>query len=228
MKKRKKLIIIIISIIALVLLAVGIYFFHPHSYKESVAKEPTCSQYGEKLFKCWCGKKYTEIIPALEHDYVESVTKEPACTQAGEKTFSCSKCGNTYTEAILPLGHDYMEKVAEATCTADGQRIKTCSRCGDTLAETIPALGHDYKVIEDTDVKTVYECKNCGDVYAEEKKKVEVAAPKEEKPDKGSDTSSKVDTSGNVGNGWFDLEGTGDGSAISRSDGSAPPNIIFY
>lgn len=108
---------------------------HVHSYVESITKEPTCTEEGEKTYTCGCGNSYTEVIPAKghhyengectncgdknpdhEHSYTESITKEPTCTEAGEKTYTCD-CGNSYTEEIPATGkHDYVD----GTCTDCG------------------------------------------------------------------------------------------------------------
>ena len=53
---------------------------HVHSYKESITKEPTCVEAGEKTYTCVCGDGYTEEIPATgKHDYVDGT-----CTGCGD------------------------------------------------------------------------------------------------------------------------------------------------
>lgn len=108
---------------------------HTHSYTESITKEPTCTEEGEKTYTCGCGDSYTEEIPAKghnykdgicsecgekdpdhKHSYTESITKEPTCTEAGEKTYTCG-CGDSYTEVIPATGeHHYVD----GTCTDCG------------------------------------------------------------------------------------------------------------
>ena len=110
--------------------------YHTHKYVESITKEPTCTEEGEKTYTCDCGDTYTEKIPAKGHnykdgectdcgekdpdhvhDYTESITKEPTCIEDGEKTYTCV-CGDSYTEIIPATGnHSYV----------DG----TCTDCGD-------------------------------------------------------------------------------------------------
>ncbi len=108
---------------------------HVHSYVESITKEPTCTEEGEKTYTCGCGDSYTEVVPAKGHhyengectdcgdkdpdhvhSYTESITKEPTCTEAGEKTYTCV-CGDSYTEEIPATGkHNYVD----GTCTDCG------------------------------------------------------------------------------------------------------------
>ena len=109
---------------------------HKHSYTETITKEPTCTEAGEKTYTCDCGDSYTEEIPAKghhfedgectdcgekdpdyhKHSYTETITKEPTCTEAGEKTYTCD-CGDSYTEEIPAKGHHFVDGV--------------CNGCGD-------------------------------------------------------------------------------------------------
>lgn len=120
---------------------------HKHHYVETITKEPTCTETGEKTYTCDCGDSYAEEIPAKGHHYEDGectdcgekdpdyhehsydegvVTKEPTCTEAGEKTFTCSECGHTYTEEIPETGHNFENN--------------TCTNCG----ETDPNHTHSY------------------------------------------------------------------------------------
>jgi len=136
---------------------------HEHNYTETITKEPTCTEDGEKTLTCNCGDTRTESIPSTghkfengsctecgeadsnhTHSYTETVTKEPTCTEAGEKTLTCA-CGDSKTESIPARGHNYTEKVTkEATCTEAGEKIFTCA-CGDSKIESIPATGHNFE-----------------------------------------------------------------------------------
>lgn len=168
---------------------------HKHNYLETITKEPTCTEVGEKTFTCDCGDSYTEVIPAKghhfedgectdcgekdpdyhKHSYTETITKEPTCTEAGEKTYTCD-CGDSYTEVIPATGHhfvdgecehchekdpDYHEHsyddgvvTKEPTCTEKGEKTFTCSECGHTYTEEISATGHNYEN---------HICINCGE-----------------------------------------------------------------
>ncbi len=123
---------------------------HEHSYTETITKEPTCTEAGEKTYTCKCGDSYTEVIPAKGHHFADGectdcgekdpdyhkhsyddgvVTKEPTCTEAGEKTYTCG-CGDTYTEEIPATGHNYENNI--------------CTDCG----ETDPSHVHHYEPYE--------------------------------------------------------------------------------
>lgn len=147
---------------------------HTHNYIESITKNPTCTEDGERIYTCDCGDSYTETIPATGHHYVdgecehcgekdpdahthsytEKITKEPTCTEEGEKTYTC-ECGDSYTEVILATGHHY------------GDDDK-CTDCG----EMNPEHKHNYTetitkeptCTEDGEKK--YTC-DCGDSYTE-------------------------------------------------------------
>lgn len=64
---------------------------HIHSYFDTITKQPTCTEKGEKIFTCSCGEFYTEEISPLGHEYV--------CDNYGGNFFSdlfCSRCGLDY------------------------------------------------------------------------------------------------------------------------------------
>lgn len=107
---------------------------HVHSYTETITKEPTCTEPGEKKLTCSCGDTKTEAIPAKGHNYQDGV---------------CADCGDEES----PHVHSYTEEIIkEPTCEEAGEKKLTCE-CGNTKTEIIPAKGHDYE--NGT-------CKNCG------------------------------------------------------------------
>lgn len=110
---------------------------HTHSYTETVTKEASCTEAGEKTYTCDCGDSYTEVIPAKGHSYGED-----------DKCVNCGTLASNHT-------HSYTETVTkEATCTEAGSKDLEC-RCGDSKTEVIPALEHNY--VDDI-------CDVCGDV----------------------------------------------------------------
>ena len=167
---------------------------HKHNYVETITKEPTCTEAGEKKYTCDCGDSYTEEIPATghkdtdgdgvcdecgekdsdhKHSYTETITKQPTCTEAGEKTYTCD-CGDTYTVVIPATGHHYGDDdkctgcgelnpdhkhsytetiTKQPTCTEKGEKKYTCG-CGDSYTEEIAAKGHNF---------VDGECTNCGE-----------------------------------------------------------------
>jgi len=52
---------------------------HVHNYTETITKEPTCTEDGEKKYTCVCGNSYIESITANGHNYVNG-----SCTECGE------------------------------------------------------------------------------------------------------------------------------------------------
>lgn len=111
---------------------------HAHTYSETVTKEPTCTEDGEKTLTCTeCSDTKTEVIPATGHNYVDDV---------------CDKCG-----AVSPdHTHSYSETVIQkGDCFAGtDQTVKyECTKCGDSYTQTSSAE-HDY------DTETQF-CKVC-------------------------------------------------------------------
>ncbi len=104
-------------------------------YEETVTKEPTCGNVGEKKYTCTkCPHSYTEEIEATgEHDYGEDG--------------KCKVCGKELEEQEPPHKHDYKLKETAATCTTAGKKEYICS-CGavdDTRTVVLDALGHNFE-----------------------------------------------------------------------------------
>ena len=152
------------------------YGVHVHSYTESITKQPTCTEEGEKTFTCDCGDTYTEIIPAKGHTEVIDKAVPATCSTDGKTEGShCYICGEVIKAqtVIKATGHKYDDgKITkQPTCTETGVKTYTCSECGATKAETIKANGHT-EVIDKavpatctTDGKTEgSHCYVCGEV----------------------------------------------------------------
>ena len=141
---------------------------HTHEYYSEITKQPTCSEKGERTYKCdICGDIYTEDIAKTEHDYEDTVVK-PTCTERGYTEHICKVCADSYKDDYTPaLGHDHISQITkQVTCETDGEKTFTCTRCGDTYTEVIPATGHNdiVTVVEPTctaDGYTEHKCKDC-------------------------------------------------------------------
>ena len=144
---------------------------HTHEYYSEITKQPTCSEKGERTYKCdICGDIYTEDIAKTEHDYEDTVVK-PTCTERGYTEHICRVCADSYKDDYTTaLGHDYISLITkQVACETDGEKTFTCTRCGDTYTEAIPATGHNdiVTVVEPTctaDGYTEHKCKDCGRV----------------------------------------------------------------
>lgn len=144
---------------------------HTHEYYSEITKQPTCSEKGERTYKCdICGDIYTEDIAKTEHDYEDTVVK-PTCTERGYTEHICKVCADSYKDDYTPaLGHDHISQITkQVACETDGEKTFTCTRCGDTYTESIPATGHNDIVtaVEPTctaDGYTEHKCKDCGRV----------------------------------------------------------------
>lgn len=144
---------------------------HTHEYYSEITKQPTCSEKGERTYKCdICGDIYTEDIAKTEHDYEDTVVK-PTCTERGYTEHICKVCADSYKDDYTAaLGHDYISLITkQVACETDGEKTFTCTRCGDTYTEAIPATGHNdiVTVVEPTctaDGYTEHKCKDCGRV----------------------------------------------------------------
>lgn len=117
---------------------------HEHTWVETITKQPTCTEKGEKKLVCSCGEKKKESIPALGHKEARKVIP-PTCTEEGYIIIYCDRCGEIIKDKadIKPaLGHDFGEWIItrEPTATEYGRKQKVCSRCGEKKYTTIPKL----------------------------------------------------------------------------------------
>lgn len=104
---------------------------HEHNYTETVTKEPTCTEAGEKTYTCGCGDSYTEDIPATGHHFGE----EDKCTDCGELDPDhkhdyvdgvCIGCGihenHTFVGGVCSCGEKDMTYVPEIQILATQKR----------------------------------------------------------------------------------------------------------
>ena len=123
------------------------YGVHVHSYTESITKQPTCTEEGEKTFTCDCGDTYTEIILAKGHTEIIDKAVPATCTTDGKTEGShCYVCGEVIKAqtVIKATGHNFgsWSTTKAATCTESGTQTRKCASCGKTETKTIPAKGH--------------------------------------------------------------------------------------
>lgn len=125
---------------------------HTHSYSESVTKEPSCVDAGEKTFACECGDSYTEPIEAIGHqfDYVSNndatyladgtETATCVCGLTDTRTAEGSKLEYTYTDLDKTMYAKQSVNVRDLP-TADGnklgglshaQEVKVTGQCNET------------------------------------------------------------------------------------------------
>ena len=153
---------------------------HEHTYTESITKEATCTEAGEKTFTCECGDTYTEQIEAIGHSYevvADSAINATCETDGKEADTKCSVCADVVSGAVIPAtGHSYVDYVYnnDATYEADGTETATCV-CGFTDTRTasgtkleLLAEPNLYGMTFDSGVKwsNVY-CMENTDVYFE-------------------------------------------------------------
>ena len=125
---------------------------HTHSYEESIIKEATCVETGEKILVCkFCGESSKEEIPATGHTIVIVPALEATCVQPGKTEGShCSICGEVILEqkSVPALGHMWDEGTItkEPTCTENGEKTYTCSRCNEIKIERIAKIEHTIVV----------------------------------------------------------------------------------
>ena len=146
----------------------------------TVTKEPTCSQSGEKLFKCTvnnCSATKTEPINTIDHNYVADPdqSKPATCQAAGQTVYICSVCKDTKTTPIDKAEHQWSswKEDVPATCSQTGREIRTCNICQAPDSREIKKTDHTYvdssitvtkpATCTETGIRT-YTCSVCGAV----------------------------------------------------------------
>ncbi len=146
---------------------------HSHRYSSwQVESLPTCTQRGEEIRSCDCGKVQSRSIDMVAHSYTWAVTKPATETEPGEEKGTCV-CGRFKVREI-PIGgtgsggadtnspstgdgsgddtepagckHDYKYSVTrEPTCVVNGYARNICRICGYNEWVEIPAhANHHY------------------------------------------------------------------------------------
>lgn len=125
-----------------------------HSFGDWVVIEKaTETKDGLKEKVCACGKKETEVIPAMMHNMVEVTTEylAPTCTAEGHRVYKCDTkhdgvaCTYTLTVDLPMIAHTLDTQITNASCTDTGKVVTICTECDTVNIETeIPALGHAW------------------------------------------------------------------------------------
>lgn len=112
---------------------------HSHSYNSSVTKQPTCTQSGERTYRCSCGASYTEKIDATGHLHTEiRDVREATCTKEGYTGNTvCKDCGTIITagQTIARTRHTLSDWIVDRQPTkeSEGSRHKECTICHTIL-----------------------------------------------------------------------------------------------
>lgn len=153
---------------------------HEHVFTETITKEATCLEAGEKTLACECGESSVEEVPATGHDFSNYVSNEDATYEAdGTETATCA-CGETDTRvaegSMLTYTFEDMDasKYAKSTVNVrslpnkDGEKlgglstndeVKVTGKCNETgwyrieYADGIAYVSDEYLVDEKVEVQ---------------------------------------------------------------------------
>ena len=152
---------------------------HTHSYNEEIVRQATCTEDGEKLYICDCGKvSHSEVIPA-SHSYCIDEVVDPTCTEDGYTWYYCTRCDDSYKDDFVPARgyHVPGEWIYETgSCTEGGTRYKECVDCGE-IVESEYVAPTEHTVVTDPAVAATCttsgltegsHCSVCGEVLAEQ------------------------------------------------------------
>ena len=97
---------------------------HEHVFTETITKEATCLEAGEKTLACECGESSVEEVPATGHDFSNYVSNEDATYEAdGTETAKCSNCDETDTRtaegSMLTYSFEDMDATKYAKSTVN-------------------------------------------------------------------------------------------------------------
>lgn len=124
---------------------------HSFTGEETVTKNATCLEKGEKTVKCSrCDKTTTVEIPATGHNYVAGEEVKATCTESGYIPYSCKNkdCTSSYRDLTSnPNGHKWNTTAVsetKATCEKDGLAVYKCQFCEATNEVVTPKFGHSW------------------------------------------------------------------------------------
>ena len=113
---------------------------HVHLYRmKKITKEPTCTEFGEKIMACACGDEHVAEVMKRGHSYTVSRVA-PTCTEKGYLESKCTGCGAIkQSNEEKPLGHNY----GEADCIACGAPIPLLYDISEDKSYYIVALSRE-------------------------------------------------------------------------------------
>ena len=143
-KKKKIAITAAASVASVCIGAAGFCFLHPHQFVEwQTVKAPTCTENGEGIFKCFCGKTEERVLPP-EHSEVIDLGYAATKTEDGLTDGShCNVC-NAIIEAqkVIHAGSQGLgyKVISDNACEITGK-----GTCADTEI-VIPQYIDGYEV----------------------------------------------------------------------------------
>ena len=170
-----------------------VYYFEDDAQESvhyKVNKLPTCTDAGERMYRCTRCNKLTEDgganlkpIEPLGHDEQYEVVA-PTCIVKGTTIVTCTRCDHYDTKDDTdPIGHQYYKEedavlgthyeiTLDPTCTQKGEESYYCVREGCGILATadangkgeIPEIGHKWKITHEpwcgNDSVTEFACEN--------------------------------------------------------------------
>ena len=130
-------------------------FEKEHNYVATVKTAATCTESGVMEYKCACGDKYTEEIPALGHDYKDTVVA-PTATSDGYTLHTCTRCKKSYMDSKVPkITAPTDQSKSVESCTATLAKTK-CVYKGKGVAPKLTLKDGSKTLVKGTDYKLSY------------------------------------------------------------------------
>ena len=134
----------------------GIDHIIEHEWDEgTIIIEATCEYAGLVEYKCSCGAKKTEEIPALGGNHVwdnGEILVAPTYNSTGTMIYHCTRCIYDYCETIPMLEHEHIwveEYTYGPFCDMEGYISSICSLCGEGERIVLQPLGHKWIEVSD-------------------------------------------------------------------------------